>query len=618
MYYVRLKSGEQKSYRTVEEMVWDLELGVLTGDALIYHSQTKAWVPVARHPQLGSRLPADSPGEQEVALEFDLLSDDEIAALTPAPAPPASPPAAAAAEAPAPGEAAEPPPPARPKRDSLVVPLGAMDVAGDEAGAAVERPEGLMPTTAQQASSLEPLAPLVTESAAREAGADEGAEAKAGAPVEGLEIMRGPEMPPPAPDQPAVASPVADLVMPPSPPMPTPVSAPPPPLPAAGITPPVGLAAEPPAVPLPPANPVPGPPRTVPVTPSTPEPAAALDAEPAPVPADEEVIKTWSTDYQPLEWKPERRFTGVLIAGAALLVALVGVGGWFAWQWWKARPRPAEAAATTSPDETTAAALPADSVSDSAIAAAVRTLSPPLADSTPTPRPAGRPVVTPPPPTLEPARPARAPGSAVTPDILRPRSLGELRRSYVQSYADARAEMDSSLMIAGFTRLFSAARLGTPDSLRAGRRAVVAARNVIRSYHNHEVQIEAAFRDTIAYQVQKVGWTRLQQQDWNARTPLKESYEAGQLTDSLLGNVDGIYQLLLAEWGAFRLSGGTIGFDDPRVAAEYRRLTGWLAARLDRMDTGDDGSTPPTAQRVLRATGGARPPLLSTRSPGTQ
>ena len=44
MYYVRLPSGDEKTYRTVEEMVWDVELGVINREAMIFHPATKAWV----------------------------------------------------------------------------------------------------------------------------------------------------------------------------------------------------------------------------------------------------------------------------------------------------------------------------------------------------------------------------------------------------------------------------------------------------------------------------------------------------------------------------------------------------------------------------------------------
>ena len=83
MYYVRLPSGDEKTYRTVEEMVWDVELGVINREAMIFHPATKAWVQVTRHPQLGSRFVSEDGSTDEVGLDFDLLSDDEIKGMEP-------------------------------------------------------------------------------------------------------------------------------------------------------------------------------------------------------------------------------------------------------------------------------------------------------------------------------------------------------------------------------------------------------------------------------------------------------------------------------------------------------------------------------------------------------
>ena len=83
VYYVRLPSGDEKTYRTVEEMVWDVELGVINREAMIFHPATKAWVQVTRHPQLGSRFVSEDGSADEIGLDFDLLSDDEIKGMEP-------------------------------------------------------------------------------------------------------------------------------------------------------------------------------------------------------------------------------------------------------------------------------------------------------------------------------------------------------------------------------------------------------------------------------------------------------------------------------------------------------------------------------------------------------
>lgn len=93
MYYIRLSSGDEKTYRTVDEIVWDVELGVITRDAMIFHPTTKTWVQITRHPQVGTRFVTEDGKAEEVALDFDLLSEEEVKKAapqsepTPAPSP---------------------------------------------------------------------------------------------------------------------------------------------------------------------------------------------------------------------------------------------------------------------------------------------------------------------------------------------------------------------------------------------------------------------------------------------------------------------------------------------------------------------------------------------------
>ena len=161
------------------------------------------------------------------------------------------------------------------------------------------------------------------------------------------------------------------------------------------------------------------------------------------------------------------------------------------------------------------------------------------------------------------------------------------------------------------TRLFSSARLTSRDSLRAGRRLVTSARNIVRVYHSDEVQIERAYRDTVTFQVSRMGWSKGQQSDWKARATLKESYDGSELTDSLLTYTDNLYTLLLGNWGEYEISGNSISFDDPAVADEYQGLASWLQSHITQLDSeSDNSSSSPTSRRIARALGGTRPPTL--------
>lgn len=496
MYYVRLPSGDEKTYRTVEEMVWDVELGVISREAMIFHPATKAWVQVIRHPQLGSRFVSEDGTSEEIGLDFDLLSDAEIKGMEPK----------------------VPEQPAVPNAELVIN----TDIAID---------------AAEQLAS----APEVK-------------------PAEGLAI---------AGEFLTLKEPIPSLLVPESP--------------ADLPTPPAEAARH--------RAPLPSPTAYLPEPPP-------LDGELAPL-SDENL---GSTEYKPLEWKPEPRFRGLaLIGGALTLVALVATGAWFGWQWWSNRPTAEQHGLepdTLAVGDTAVAKQAVDSVSDRDLAQAIALLA--VAET------AGvGPRVTTRPGRLIP----RAQPNAV--EGLRPMTPIELRRSYAAAYANARSAMDSDLALGGVSRLFSNARLSSRDSLRAGRRLITAARNIVRVYHSDEVQIERAYRDTVTFQVNRMGWSRSQQSAWKARATLKESFEGSELTDSVLTYTDNMYTLLLGSWGEYELSGNSISFDKPDAAEDYLVLQNWLQSHITQLDTeSDNTSSSPTSRRIARALGGTRPPTL--------
>jgi len=504
VYYVRLPSGDEKTYRTVEEMVWDVELGVISREALIFHPATKQWVQVTRHPQLGTRFVAEEGATEEIGLNFDLLSDDEIKATAPKAPEIARPPVAPIAD--------------------LVINTDVSVDAAEQAAAPVKPAEGLA-ISGDFLTLKEPIPSLLT-----------------------------PE-PPAVPAAPAVPT------------------APTPPAPPRHRT------------------PLPSPTAYLPEPPP-------LDGELAPLPEE----GSDSSEYTPLEWKPEPRFKGLaLIGGAVALILVVFAGAWFGWHWWSNRQAAVQQEAepgTGAPGDTAVAVQAVDSISDHDLAQAIALLAVAETAGTgarPTPRP-GRLI----------------PGAQPQPvEGLRPMGPIELRRSYAAAYANARSAMDSDLALAGVTRLFSSARLTSRDSLRAGRRLVTAARNIVRVYHSDEVQIERAYRDTVTFQVTRMGWSRGQQADWKARATLKESYEGSELTDSLLTYTDDLYTLLLGHWGEYELDGNSITFDDPSVADDYQLLANWLQVHITQLDAeSDNTSSSPTSRRIARALGGTRPPTF--------
>ncbi|HEX5632778.1 MAG TPA: hypothetical protein VFX50_06095, partial [Gemmatimonadales bacterium] len=74
MYRVRLAAGDEKTYRSIDDMIWDVETGVITRDALLFHAGSQSWVSITRNPRLAVRLKAE-PRPGEAPLEFEPLSD---------------------------------------------------------------------------------------------------------------------------------------------------------------------------------------------------------------------------------------------------------------------------------------------------------------------------------------------------------------------------------------------------------------------------------------------------------------------------------------------------------------------------------------------------------------
>lgn len=431
MYHVRLSTGIDKLYRTVDEMVAEANLGVVDVQARIYHPKTRTWVPVTRHVQLSKALLAGAEPPRETRLEFTPLTEEEATALLAVPDPDAAP-----------------------------------------------RPP-----------------------------------------------LRAPEPPPPPPRD--------DFV-----------EEPPPPADLEGVI------------------------------------------------ADDGGGQTWNTDYTPLDWRPDRRPNWALIAVTSVVGVLVLLGGWAGWEAvssWRTRR-----AALVGDTLLVADSMRAPEFSDSAIAAALAAMDPAAAEPAPLPGKVTRPA--------RPARPAFEPSPVISASPM------DLRRSYLSGYAEIRAQMDRALEIAGVERLFAPARLGSPDSLRSGRRILLAARNVFAAYHDDEVRLERAFRDTVAYLVREGRWSTSQREVWNSRAQLKEAYEGTQLTDSLLNAIDAVYGILLAEWGDYRRTGDAIVFDRAEAAARWRAEAGWLQRRLAALGGAESPGVPATARRLVRATGGARLP----------
>jgi hypothetical protein len=164
--------------------------------------------------------------------------------------------------------------------------------------------------------------------------------------------------------------------------------------------------------------------------------------------------------------------------------------------------------------------------------------------------------------------------------------------SYYEAYADARAEMDESLDYVDFRRVFAPSRFGSPDSVRAARRMVAAAGNILRVYRGREVMLEQTYRPG----------------EPEGKGSLRESFEVAEASRGLLGDVDSLFAILLAQEGEVRYRENALSFRNTRAAGAYsdvrRRILQALAGQGDPAESADRVTMP----RLLRAFGSDRPP----------
>jgi hypothetical protein len=190
-------------------------------------------------------------------------------------------------------------------------------------------------------------------------------------------------------------------------------------------------------------------------------------------------------------------------------------------------------------------------------------------------------------------------GSTVAPKERMSPSL--LVTRYQAAYAAARAELESGFRTAGLADLFGASRLESGDGVRGARRSVTTASAYVAKYHRREREIEAVYRDSVTALAKQLGWSEQQLKVWERRKVLEESPEVTKLTDFLLQSLDSLYNVLLAEEGAYTLRFGALTFQNPSAARAYGELRPWLDPKAHAWADSASAGPPTTAGRVLRA-----------------
>jgi hypothetical protein len=159
--------------------------------------------------------------------------------------------------------------------------------------------------------------------------------------------------------------------------------------------------------------------------------------------------------------------------------------------------------------------------------------------------------------------------------------------TYFEAYADARAEMEEAFEYIGFRRVFEPIRFSTVDSLRATRRMVSAAGNILRVYRGREVMLEQSYRPD----------------DPGGRGTLREPFETAEATRALIADVDSLFGLLLSQQGRFTFDGETVRFQDRQAALAYSGLRAGIAAAIRTWRDSTSARDLVTMPRLIRALG---------------
>ena len=184
---------------------------------------------------------------------------------------------------------------------------------------------------------------------------------------------------------------------------------------------------------------------------------------------------------------------------------------------------------------------------------------------------------------------------------------GVLIQHYNAAYTEARSELELRMLQIGFTQIFLRSRLSTGAGVQDTRRLIASASTALRQYRSQETQIERAYQDTVGAAGRNLAWTPRDLGSWNTKAGLKESGETLRLTNLMLSQMDSTFSLLAEQEGKFQVSGDAISFENPEAGRQYGALRVWLNQQADKYaGTGD--ALPATLRQVVKAIGSTRLP----------
>jgi hypothetical protein len=164
--------------------------------------------------------------------------------------------------------------------------------------------------------------------------------------------------------------------------------------------------------------------------------------------------------------------------------------------------------------------------------------------------------------------------------------------SYYEAYADARADMDESLAYVDFRRVFAPTRFASADSIRAARRMVAAAGNILRVYRGREVMLEQTYRPG----------------EPEGKGSLRETFEVAEASRGLLAEVDSLFAVLMAQGSEVRYRDNTLFFQNKRAGEAYSGIRRRILQTLSYLGDPAEAADRVTMPRLLRGFGADRPP----------
>jgi hypothetical protein len=186
-------------------------------------------------------------------------------------------------------------------------------------------------------------------------------------------------------------------------------------------------------------------------------------------------------------------------------------------------------------------------------------------------------------------------------------SASILIQHYNAAFTSARSQLELRMLQIGFTQIFLRSRLTKNSGVQDARRLIASAGTALRQYRAEEAQIDRSYQDTVGVAGRNLGWGSRDLGTWNAKTSQRETAETMRLTTLMLTQMDSVYSLLAAQDGEYQLLGDGIVFDNAGAAQQYGALRGWLNQQADNY-AGSGDALPATLRQVIKAIGAGRLP----------